>query len=101
MSGEEDGWAVQGPGDSPSLLMPRSTPWQLSLARLATAGFLLHDSLFMTGRMSNCVHRSAVLKSLRAVGTPATSLCTRHRSKVSQPASTDPPSQICPGWSIS
>lgn len=84
MSGKEDGWAGQGPGDSSSPLMPRSTPWQLSLAPPATVGSPLPDSPFMTGRMSNCVRRSAVLKSLRAAGPPATSSCTRRRSKVSQ-----------------
>lgn len=69
-------------GDSCSAPPPRSSPWQPSLAPPATVAFPPHGSLFMTGRMSNCVPRSAARRSLRAAGPPATSSCTRRRSKV-------------------
>lgn len=87
-------------GDSCSALPPRSSPWQPSLAPPATAAFPPHGSLFTTGRMSNCVPRSAARRSSRAVAPPAISSCTRHRSKVRWARSTDPPSQMCPGQSV-
>lgn len=89
--------AAMGLGDSSSAPLARSSPWQPSLALPATVVFPPHGSLFMTGRMSNCVPRSAARRSSRAVGPPATSSCTRHRSKVRQASSTDPPSQMCHG----
>lgn len=96
-----EGDALAALGDSYPVLPPRSSPWQPSLAPPATVAFPPHGSLFMIGRMSNCVPRSAARRSSRAAGPPATSLCIRHRSKVRWASSTDPPSQMCPGQSVS
>lgn len=72
-----------------SLFIPRSTHWQPLLALPATVVSPPQDFPSTRERTNSSVPKSAARRSLRAVGPPVTSSCTRRRSKV-KPVPTPP-----------